>query len=262
MNQAPRVRVTLLATGFVLAAATAGPAAASGRLGSIGPTERDVAWLGAVLLVLGVIPAVSRFIATLLAGARALADSPVQPLTVRTRLQLVAIVAIALMFRGVMIREYWPENQMASGMTLWDAEMARNLLNGRGWVLNWDFVQKQDRAVVQRQAMVDPQDFLPADDARPGALAPLAFFAHTPGYSTWLAGSFAVGGALRLRYSQWMQAILDSFACLLVFGIGRRLWSNLAGLIGALMYALSPAHVYVTIQTLAAATDPDRKSVV
>ena len=133
--------------------------------------------------------------------------------------------------------------------------MARNLLQGRGWVLNWDHVMTMDRAIVARGAMVDPQDFLPVDDSRPGALAPFAQFAHTPGYSLWLATSFALGRGQRFIYSQWMQAALDALACLCIFGIGRRLWSSLAGVIGAFAYALSPAHAYLVVQTVAAATD-------
>jgi hypothetical protein len=176
-------------------------------------------------------------------------------MTSARRWQLAAIVAIALTFRLVMAGVYWPSNQMVMGMALWDAEMARNLLQGRGWVLNWDHVLTMDRAVVARGAMVDPQDFLPADDARAGALAPFAQFAHTPGYSVWLAASFALGGAQRFVYSQWMQAALDAAACLCVFGIGRRLWSIRAGIFGAIAYALSPAHAYVAVQTVAAATD-------
>jgi hypothetical protein len=251
-----RIRVALIVFGALIVALVAGARLTGMHAGeSMGPAQRQVAILGALLLAAGLVPAPSRFIAGVLDRA-CLAPAPrLAPLTARVRWQLAAIVLLALFVRGVMVRGYWPANQMTSGMTLWDAEMARNLLQGRGWVLNWHFVERLDRAVVERNAMVDPQDYLPADDGRPGALAPLALFAHTPGYSLWLAASFAIGGGLRFAYSQWMQIALDSCACLLVFGIGRRLWSTTAGLIGALIYAFSLAHVYVAIQTVAAATD-------
>jgi hypothetical protein len=252
----PLIRAALVAGGgLVLLVVLGAGFLGAHEGGGLGPAQRQVAALAALLCLAGLFRAPSKRIAGVLEAAAARSGDALQPVTRGQRLQLVAIVALALTFRGVMIRSYWPQNQIVSGMTLWDAEMARNLLAGRGWVLNWAFVQKLDRAVVERQAMVDPQDYLPADDERPGALAPLSLFAHTPGYSMWLAGSFALGRGLRLEYVQWMQALLDSLTCLLVFGIGRRLWSNLAGVIGAFLYAISPAHVYVAIQTVAAATD-------
>jgi multidrug transporter EmrE-like cation transporter len=252
----PVIRALLLVCGFLVVIVVLGGGLIGAHQGAgLGPAQRQVGVLGTLLFLAGLFPAPSRRVAELLTAETRRSGDDLKPVTVRCRWQLVAIVALALTFRGVMIRTYWPENQMISGMTLWDAEMARNLLHGRGWVLNWAFVQKLDRAVVERQAMVDPEDFLPADDERPGALAPLSLFAHTPGYSLWLAASFAIGQGLRLAYAQWMQAVLDSFGCLLVFGIGRRLWSNRAGVLGALLYALSPAHVYLAIQTVAAATD-------
>ena len=250
------LRAAFLVSGLLIVALVAGAGLIGMHAGqSMGPAQRQVAILGALLLAAGFVAAPSRFLAGVLDRAQVARAPQIRPLARRTRWQLAAIVLLALVVRGVMIRSYWPANQMVSGMTLWDAEMARNLLQGRGWVLNWTFVQRIDRASVERNAMVDPQDYLPADDNVPGALAPLAQFAHTPGYSMWLAASFAIGGGLRFAYGQWMQVALDSLACLLVFGIGRRLWSTTAGLIGALIYALSLAHVYLAIQTVAAATD-------
>jgi hypothetical protein len=251
----PRIRVALIVGGALLASLVLVSNTVSHRAGGMGPAQRQVLALGVLGIVVGLIPAVPRMVGMVLARAATRQDQALEPVTPSRRWRLAAIVALALAFRLVMAGVYWPSNQMVMGMALWDAEMARNLLQGRGWVLNWDHVLKMDRAVVARGAMVDPQDFLPADDDRPGALAPFAKYTHTPGYSVWLAMSFALGGAQRFVYSQWMQSALDSAACLCVFGIGRRLWSVNAGLLGALAYALSPAHAYVAIQTVAAATD-------
>lgn len=257
----PRIRVVLVASGALLAGLVLGSSVLAHRSDGLGPAQRQVLGLGVLGMMAGLIPAVPRLIATVLAGAatrRARSLDPLDPLDTVTpsrRWQLAGVVALALTFRLVMAGVYWPSNQMVMGMALWDAEMARNLLQGRGWILNWEFVQKLDRAVVARGTMVDPQDYLPADDSRPGALAPFAEFPHTPGYSLWLASSFALGRAQRFVYSQWMQAALDAAACVFIFGIGRRLWSSLAGVIGAFAYALSPAQAYLAIQTVAAATD-------
>lgn len=253
-----RVRTALLAVGvaaLLLGLVAAVLAVRSGR--APGPLQLQMAAAGLVLVVAGFLRAPARIIAGVLTGAPHRGPVVVSPLTDRGRAALAAIVLLALAFRVGMAATYWsqPPNQIVMGMTLWDAEMGRNLLAGRGWVLNWGFVERVDRALVERGAMVDPQDYLPADDSRPGALETFKDYAHTPGYAVWLAASFALGGAQRFVYSQWMQSALDAAACLLVFGIARRLWSNTAGLIGALAYALSPAHVYLAIQTVAAATD-------
>jgi hypothetical protein len=250
----PRLRAALLACGALLAGLVLAWHAVSPRDG-FGPAQREVLTLAVMGIIAGLLPVVPRVLADVFARAATRRGRPREAVTRARRWQLAGVVALALAFRLVMAGVYWPSHQMVMGMTLWDAEMARNLLQGRGWMLNGEFVQRLDHDVVARGAMIDPEDYLPADDARPGALAPFADYPHTPGYSVWLAASFALGHAQRFVYSQWMQSALDAAACLFVFGIGRRLWSSLAGLVGAVAYALSPAHAYLAIQTVAASTD-------
>lgn len=252
------VRAALIAGGVLAVLMVLAAALAARREGRVpGPAQLQVGAAGLLFIFAGLLRGPSHVLASLFDSARGRGDVMLTPVDRRGRAGLAAIVLLALAFRVGMVATYWqsPSNQIVMGMALWDADMARNLLRGRGWVLNWDFVQRVDAGIVARGAMVDPQDYLPADDSRPGALAPLQQFAHTPGYSVWLAISFALGRAERFVYSQWMQSALDASACLLVFGIGRRLWSNTAGFIGATLYALSPAHVFLAIQTVAAATD-------
>jgi hypothetical protein len=252
-------RWSLASAGGLVVAGTLARVMALDRAAGFGPAQLQAALVGGVLFVGSLVETPGRALAGALWRARRMRSLPpaiAAPAIRRSiRWRLAGIVMVALVFRVWMVGAYWPSNQITMGMALWDAEMARNLLHGDGWQLNWEFVKKVDAAVVARRAMVDPQDLQPPDQARGAALAPLPFYAHTPGYSVWLAISFALGGANRFVYSQWMQCALDSLACLLVFGIGRRLWSDRAGTIGALLYALSPAHVYLAIQTVSAATD-------
>ena len=254
---ARRVRLALGAGGFVVLAVAVG----AGLLGmqseqSLGPLQIQVGALGALLVLAALVPAPSRAIAATLARAGdRRGPAAITALSRRSRLGLAAIVGVACVFRIWLAVSYVPPVQMAMGMTLWDAEMARNLMSGRGWVLNGEFVERLDRAVVENRRLVDPEDFLPADDNRPGALRTFDQYPHTPGYALWLAASFTAGGGQRFLYAQIMQAALDASGCLLVFGIARRLWSETAGIIGAGIYALSPAHAYVAIQSVAAATD-------
>lgn len=223
--------------------------------GEVGPTLIEIGLAGLGIVALGLWRRPARVLADAVARARAAGPVQWRPITRRQGTALAAIVLLAFGFRLTMVSVYWPTHQIVSGMPLWDAEMARNLLLGRGFTLNWAFVEREDRVIVATGRTVDPQDFYPVDDSKPGSVDTLRLYAHTPGYAIWLALSFALGGSHRFIYSQWMQAGLDASACLLVFGIGRRLWSNRAGAIGALFYALSPGSVYLAIQPVAAATD-------
>lgn len=249
------VRKWLIGVGGLVSVIALSTLALRYRAGAaLGPTQVQIGLFGGLTLLSGLFHAPAYAIAAAIARARERRPVELRPVSPRQRAVLTAATLVALIFRVVMVSAYWPDHHVVSGMPLWDAEMARNLLAGRGWSVNWAFVERMDRVEGATQKTVDPEDFLPADDAAPGAIAPLPEL-HTPGYSVWLAISFALGGAKRFIYSQWMQAALDSSVCLLVFGIARRLWSNTAGVFAACFYALSPGHVYLAIQPVAAATD-------
>lgn len=178
-----------------------------------------------------------------------------RPVAVRRHyVALIAIVIIAFGFRMWLLRSYSPAGPWVASLTLTDAEMGRNLLAGRGWVSNQEVIDQATRAQEGQPTMVDLERFLPTDDAKPGVLVTQGT-AHSPGYSIWFAISYWLGGHVRYGYSQLMQALLDASACLLVFAIGRRVWSSAAGLAAAALYALSPAHAFLANLTVAASTD-------
>lgn len=164
------------------------------------------------------------------------------------------IVALAFGFRLWLLHAFVPGAPWVANLTLADAEMGRNLLAGRGWVANQDLVDRAVHAQEGRPLMVDLQDLLPADDAKPGVMVTPGS-AHSPGYSIWFAVSYWLGGDIRYVYSQIMQGALDAGACFLLFAIGRRVWSTGAGLAAALWYAVSPAHAFLANLTVAASTD-------
>lgn len=74
-----------------------------------------------------------------------------------------------------------------------------------------------------------------------------AEYDSTPGYA------YVLGAVLRASGHRWLpalvlQALLGALACLLVYGIGRRLWSPAAGLIAAVLLATyAPALFYETL---------------
>ncbi|PYR29128.1 MAG: hypothetical protein DMF98_00985 [Acidobacteria bacterium] len=181
-------------------------------------------------------------------------SASLKPLTKLTVACLAVIFAVAVGFRLWLLHAYRPGAPWVAGLTLADAEMGRNLLAGRGWVANADMVDRAARAQENRPSMVDLEELLPVDDEKPGVIV-YPGSAHSAGYSVWFAISYWLGGHLRYAYSQRMQALLDAAGCLFVFGIGRRLWSSAAGLVGAALYAVSPAHAFLANLTVAASTD-------
>lgn len=167
---------------------------------------------------------------------------------------LVAVFGVALTFRLSMLALYRPTSPWVASLTLGDAEMGRNLIEGRGWTANGQLLERATRAQAGRPTMVDLQDLLPVDDTNPANTVSVGM-AHSPGYSAWFAISYWLGGAYRYIYSQRMQAVLDAFAALLVVAIGARCWSRPAGVVGGLLYAVSPPHAFLGNLTVAAATD-------
>ena len=181
--------------------------------------------------------------------------TPESPRRVWLRYIAVAMIAAAALgLRLWMLQSYLPLSPWVGGLTLTDAEMGRNLLAGRGWVGNRQMLEKATAANLARNEMVDLEDLLPVNDGQPGSVATVGA-AHSPGYSVWFAASYWLGGAARYRYSQRMQAVLDTLGCLLLFLIGRSLWSTSAGLMASGLYALWPAPAFLGNLTVAASTD-------
>ncbi len=171
------------------------------------------------------------------------------------RFSLYIIVALAFSFRMLMLFTYLPYSPWVADMVLDDAEMGRNLLAGRGWVENVKFVERVASKQHTLNKQIDLVEFLPAEDNLPGVFKPFTTYSHTPGYSAWFAISYFLGGSQRYIYSQIMQAALDTFACVVIFVIGKNIANRSVGLIAAFIYALSPAHAFLANLPVAAATD-------
>ncbi len=64
------------------------------------------------------------------------------------------------------------------------------------------------------------------------------FYQLPPGTSTLLAGTYWIFGRYQFIYLRVIQAIIDSLGCLLIFLVGRELFSRRVGLISAFLYAV------------------------
>ncbi|MBM4452960.1 MAG: hypothetical protein FJ013_00045 [Chloroflexi bacterium] len=103
-----------------------------------------------------------------------------------------------------------------SGMTSQFDEVARNLCEKRGFVTG---------------------------DGEP-------FYDLPPGTSILLAGTYWAFGEYNDIYLRVIQAVIDSFGCLLMFLIGKELFSRRTGLIAAFLYAIWLPIAYLSIWPL------------
>jgi 4-amino-4-deoxy-L-arabinose transferase-like glycosyltransferase len=79
---------------------------------------------------------------------------------------------------------------------------------------------------------------------------------HPPGYAWFLSIVYRTLGEPLLFWAKAIQAIVDSFACLLVFWLGRRFVSSSAGLFAATAYAVFPPLAYLVTSHVADAFMP------
>jgi len=144
---------------------------------------------------------------------------------------LVTIFALALGIRMGMILMA-PKNLPYYGMSIPVADAARNLVEGRGYVIDEEYVT----SIVSKVAKEGPCDI--ADVAPPSEETFTPYYALPPGTSILLAGTYWVFGEYRWIYLRVIEAIIDSFGCVLMFLIGKALFSSRVGLIAAFLYAI------------------------
>jgi len=131
-----------------------------------------------------------------------------------------------------------------SGETALHGEGARNLVEGRGFVADENYVGII-LGLQQGYKLIDLQDIPPPEEEH---FSPIYQF--TPGTSFLLAGTFWVFGEYRYIYLRVIQAIIDSFGCLLIFLIGRELFSKRIGLISAFLYSIWVPIAYLSTWVL------------
>jgi len=119
------------------------------------------------------------------------------------------------------------------GMIIPLGDAARNLAEGRGYVIDKEYVASMISLVDRENKLVDIQDVPPPRDEQ---FTP--YYALPPGTSMMLAGTYLAFGEYRYIYLRVIQAIVDSFGCLLMFLIGRELFGRKVGLIAAFLYAI------------------------
>lgn len=146
------------------------------------------------------------------------------------------IVGLAVTIRLILLL-FLHDSYYTVGMA--QGELARNLVDGRGFVINVPFSEAVGALQNKEQRLVDIEEglrrFPPEDrseDFRP-------FIAYMmPGQGILLATTTVLTGRYRYVELQILQAFLDGCATLMIFAIGASLFSRRTGLLAALLYAL------------------------
>ena len=146
------------------------------------------------------------------------------------------IVGIALGVRLIMLL-LLHDSFYTSGMA--QGELARNLAEGRGFVINGSFADSLGQLQIAEDRLVDVGEavarFSPTDEQ--AELRP--FIAYMmPGQGILLAGSYLLTGTYSYLPLQVLQIIIDSLGVLLIVQIGTLLFSRHVGLLAAMGFAV------------------------
>jgi 4-amino-4-deoxy-L-arabinose transferase-like glycosyltransferase len=113
------------------------------------------------------------------------------------------------------------------------ADAARNLVEGRGYVTDREYVTSIISRIERENRLIDIQDVTP-----PPVEHFTTYYYFPPGTTVMLAGTYLIFGQYRYIYLRYIQAIIDSFGCLLIFFVGREVFGRRVGLISAFLYAV------------------------
>jgi len=153
-----------------------------------------------------------------------------------TRRPLLWIIGIALLVR-ILLLVTLHDSYYTAGMA--QGELARNVVEGRGFVINVPFSDSLARLQAREGRLIDIDEALrrisPGD--RPEDFRP--FIAYMmPGQAMLLAATTLISGHYRYIDLQVIQTIADALSVLLIFTIGRTLFGRRVGLLAALLCAL------------------------
>lgn len=151
--------------------------------------------------------------------------------TRRITTPLLLVLVLAAAFRFGFLYKNWNNLDFAP-VSLMHAEVARNILNGHWFQIDQQHLQYTLSECRSRGALIDPSEFpAPANEQ----LTPL--FEEEPGYGLLLAGVWKLTGSHRWWPIRVLQILIDLVMCWLVYQIGRKMFSERAGILASLIYA-------------------------
>lgn len=148
------------------------------------------------------------------------------------RKKLILIFLLALCVRLILLA-LLHHTYFFSGITVVDGDIAHHLANGKGFVINKEFVNIVAYTQNQTQRLWDYEDF-----ERPEKETLVPYCYVLPGYAALLAVTYKVFGHERYIYLQILQAIADSFLVFFIFSIAAWLFNPRVGFFSALLFAI------------------------
>ncbi|MDD5311768.1 MAG: glycosyltransferase family 39 protein [Dehalococcoidia bacterium] len=112
-------------------------------------------------------------------------------------------------------------------------EAARNLTEGRGYVIDQAYVDKLSTLVLTTNRWQDLEDVPPPDQE---SFVP--YYGQAPGSSALLAVTYIIFSEYRFIYGRVIQCIIDALGCIVMFLVARELFNTRTGLIASLIYAV------------------------
>jgi 4-amino-4-deoxy-L-arabinose transferase-like glycosyltransferase len=144
---------------------------------------------------------------------------------------IVLVLAIAL---AVRVAAYAADLKPGylSGLTAYQAEMARNIVHGGKWfVVNEKALGGYQQLQEEQGRYVDPQDVDFSEWDRDATYKPEVL--EVPGLALPLAAIWWATGSERYSYIQWLQILIDTGMVFLVYWIGLRLTQRRSVALGA-----------------------------
>ena len=146
-------------------------------------------------------------------------------------LALCLIIVLALGIRIGIIAAV-PKMSFGGGQA-YHGELARNLVAGRGFVIDEEYINSILKIVNETNIVPDIEDVKPPEHE-----VFTNYYLLTPGTSALLAGTYLLFGEYRFIYLSVIQAVIDSFGCIFLFLLGKELFNRRIGLIAAFLYAI------------------------
>lgn len=157
---------------------------------------------------------------------------------------LILIILLALSVRtGILVNTYHNAPHCGTATQLFEA--ARNLYEGRGYVVNWSYVENVTAEELWQARQIDFEEIPPPEN---GEYEP--YFLLPPGTSAIQAFTFMIFGKYHYIYSRVLQMVIDCFGCIFMFLTARLLWNRKVGIIAAILYAMWFPIAYVSTWAL------------
>jgi len=139
------------------------------------------------------------------------------------------------------------DDYASGGITTSMGLVARNVLAGRGLVETTgpeEILRLYDRQQTEGR-LIDIAEF-------PDPVAPPTrpLIQRMPGYPLFLASVWRITGRLAYLPAQWVQVLLGSLLPLLLYGAGRRLFGETAGIVAGTITAVNPPMAWLSVVPL------------